>query len=107
MTDSIDVTVIFWRDIPTQIAIGAGRRAKKHQLADRFMVAVDKAAMNAGASSTDDYLEDWVRKTVSFKVEADADQLNAVAEQLEQTYPTTRLAELARNGGNEENGILQ
>lgn len=107
MSGNIDVTIIFWRDIPTQIAIGSGRRAKKHQLTDRFMVAVDKAAMTAGASSTDEYLEYWVRKTVRFSVEDGTDNLNAVAAQIEQTYPTTRLAELARNGGNEQNGTIQ
>ncbi|MCB9993778.1 MAG: virulence factor [Hyphomicrobiaceae bacterium] len=107
MSPAIEATVIFWRDIPTQVVVGSGRRGAKRQLPDRFMVAVDKAAMVSGAASADDYLDDWRRATLSFDVPGDADPLAYVSDQLEKTYPGTRLAELARNGGREPNGTEQ
>lgn len=96
-------TIIFWRDIPTQIVMGRGRKARKQQLSDRFMVAVDKAAMAAGLATTDAYLAQW--RKVPFRPENPAvpPRMDDIARKLEQDYPTSRLAELARNGGLEKN----
>ena len=55
------LTIIYWRDIPSQITVKAGRRTAKRQLADRFQEAIDIAAMRAGAHGTEDYLADWHR----------------------------------------------
>ena len=107
MSDMVEATIIYWRDIPTQVVIGAGRRGAKKQLPDRFLVAVDKAAMASGASGADDYLDDWERKKVSFPVPADVDPLAHISDQIEKTYPGARLAELARNGGREDDGTKQ
>ncbi len=94
------ITIIYWRDIPTQIVSGRGRKAIKHQLTDRFMVAVDKAAMTAGKTDTESYLADW-RKTPPANSDQDDLTVPQLAELLENDYPTSRLADLARNGGNE------
>ena len=56
-----DATIIYWRDIPTQVVVGGGRRGFKRMLADRFMVAVDKAAKAAGCTDEDAYLAEWRR----------------------------------------------
>ena len=99
MTEAI---VIYWREIPTQIVVGKGRNAVKRQLPDRFMVAVDKAAMVSGASSTDDYLEDWKKvptQAPDLDPEAAAD---ALAREIEIEYPASRLANLAKHGGIEQ-----
>jgi hypothetical protein len=96
MTDAI---VIYWRDIPTQVVIGSGRKAVKRPLADRFLVAVDKAAMADNATSTDAYLEDW-RKLPTRAPDLPPDAAaEALASQIEAEYPATRLADLARHGG--------
>jgi hypothetical protein len=96
-----EAQIIYWRDIPTQIVAGKGRKAKKRALPPRFLVAVDKAAMKSGASDTDAYLEEW-RKA---PVELDGDDLEAaieaLAEKIETEYPAKRLAELAERGGSE------
>jgi hypothetical protein len=92
-------TIIYWREIPTQVVIGSGRKAIKRQLAERFMVAVDKAAMATGATTTEKYLEDWRKVPTEIgdgDPEAEADRLVA---ELERDYPATRLADLARRGG--------
>jgi len=41
-------TIIFWRDIPSQVVVKEGRTKAKTQLSKRFMVAIDRAAMRAG-----------------------------------------------------------
>ena len=95
--------VIFWRDIPTQIVSGKGRKATKHQLSDRFMVAVDKAAMNGGASDTDAYLAEWRKVAHDLNTENNSveEAVKELAETLEKEYPTSRLAALAQNEGRE------
>lgn len=94
------MTIIYWRDIPTQIVSGRGRKAIKHQLTDRFMVAVDKAAMTAGKTDTESYLADWRKAPPANSDQVDLTVLQ-LAEHFETAYPTPRLADLARNGGNE------
>ena len=36
-----DVIIVYWRDIPAQVIVGKGRRAKKIQLSERFEQAID------------------------------------------------------------------
>ncbi|AVX04652.1 virulence factor [Maritalea myrionectae] len=95
----MNLTIIYWRDIPTQLSFGKGRKAKKRPLADRFMVAVDKAAMVSGAADDDSYLEEWRREDIDIGDEAPEDALERIASELEDQYPTKTLAQLAQNGG--------
>ncbi|MEL7257595.1 MAG: virulence factor, partial [Pseudomonadota bacterium] len=39
----VDVTVVYWRDIPAQVIVGNGRRGAKRQLPERFEQAIDRA----------------------------------------------------------------
>ena len=94
------LTVIYWRDIPTQVTFGKGRKAIKRPLADRFLVAVDKSAMNAGLEDTDSYLAEWRRETVDTGEEDPATAVERIASELENTFPTSELAIIAKNGGN-------
>ena len=55
-------TIIFWRDIPSQVVVKEGRTKAKSQLSKRFMVAIDRAAMRAGRQGSAEYLEDWRRE---------------------------------------------
>jgi len=93
--------IIWWRDIPTQIIIGKGRKAKKYQLSERFSVAVDRAAMVAGATDTDAYLEEWRKSTCEIEGENAALALEKFANDMENKYPNSRLGELAKNSGYE------
>lgn len=95
------LTVIYWRDIPAQVLVKAGRQNAKRQLSDRFQEAIDMAAMKAGLHGTDGYLSAWRRAEPTDcgdDLEAEA---TAAATRLEQDYPDTRLASLARAGGQE------
>jgi Virulence factor len=74
-----ELTVIQWRDIPAQVSCGSGRGATRVVLSDRFQEAIDAAAMAAGLSGTDGYLEEWRRVTRT----VDGDDDAAVASEIE------------------------
>jgi Virulence factor len=95
------LTILYWRDIPSQVIAKAGRKAAKRELPERFIRAIDAAAMRAGATSTDAYLEDWRRaepNECGDDLEAEAD---AAAARLEAEYDNQRLAGLAEREGRE------
>ena len=90
---------VFWRDIPAQVIAKSGRRSAKAQLAERFQVAIDRAAMRAGKGSSDAYLEDWRRsdpKECGDDLEAEA---GAEAARLEAQYSEQQLERLIKSGG--------
>jgi hypothetical protein len=92
-------TVVYWRDIPAQVIVKAGRKAAKRQLPERFEQAIDRAAMRAGLTGTDAYLEQWRRGEpvpCGDDLEAEAD---AAAAALEAEYPAERVRALVANAG--------
>ena len=94
-----NLVVLYWRDIPSQVIAKAGRKSAKRELSERFIKAIDAAAMRSGASETDAYLADWRRAApvdCSDDLEAEA---AAAAEKLEAEYDNERLAGLAQSGG--------
>ncbi len=91
--------VVYWRDIPAQVIVKAGRKAAKRQLSERFEQAIDRAAMRAQLTGTDAYLEQWRRAEpvpCGDDLEAEA---SAAADALEAEFTAERLRELVRNGG--------
>lgn len=55
------LTVIAWRDIPSQVVVKRGRETAKAMLSHRFQEAVDRAAMRAGKTGSEAYIADWTR----------------------------------------------
>ena len=93
--------IVSWRDIPCQVVVKSGRQTAKRELSERFMRAVDAAAMHAGANSDDAYLAEWRRGDpvpCGDDLEAEA---AAAAARLEAEYDTMRLAMLADQDGRE------
>ena len=91
-------TIIFWRDIPSQVVVKQGRTSAKSQLSKRFMEAIDKAAMRAGRQGSKEYLEDWRR--VIDTCQGDPETIaNTIAEELEQKYPDEILKAMVKNKG--------
>ena len=45
--------IVSWRDIPSQVIVRSGRRTAKRELSERFIRAIDAAAMRAGAEGGD------------------------------------------------------
>ncbi|MEL6920689.1 MAG: virulence factor, partial [Pseudomonadota bacterium] len=95
----VDVTVVYWRDIPAQVIVGKGRRGAKKQLPERFEQAIDAAAMRLGAKDADAYLAEW-RKAAPYEVEGDpAEVAEAEALRLEAEYDQARIKTLIDNDG--------
>ena len=91
-------TIIFWRDIPSQVVVKEGRIKAKTQLSKRFMVAIDRAAMRAGRQGSEEYLEDWRRQieTCQGDLQTIAD---TTAEELETSFSDEVLKILIKNKG--------
>jgi hypothetical protein len=92
---------VYWRDIPSQVIVKAGRKAAKRELSERFIRAIDAAAMHANARSADAYLAEWRRSDpVECGDDLEAEAIAAAA-RLEAEYDTHRLAVLAKHDGRE------
>lgn len=79
-----------------------GRKRLSRPLPDRFMEAIDAAAMKTGDTNTDQYLADW-RQSEMFDIEGDPQEcLERAALKLEEEFPRERLIAMAKNGGLEE-----
>ena len=97
-----DLTIVHWRDIPAQVIVGAGRRAAKVPLAERFEQAIDRAAMRSGARDGDAYLAEW-RKIPAGPVEGDPmEAARAAAARIETEYDDARLRALIERHGRAE-----
>jgi len=100
---SITYQIVYWRDIPAQIRLRAGKERISRPLSQRFQEAIDTAAMRASATSTDDYLDEW-RTGEPQSSEGDPQATaDSVAAELEAAYPPQRLDRLAANKGLEGN----
>jgi hypothetical protein len=93
------LTIVYWRDIPAQVIVKEGRKSAKRELPERFVQAIDMAAMRSGASATDDYLADWRRADpvpCGDDLEAEAE---AAARRLEAEYDPERVKQLVAREG--------
>lgn len=97
------ILVIYWRDIPAQIVAESGRGRNrtqaKRELHRRFALAIDEAAMCAGADKSDDYLEDWHRGTPSACTDLLEQEAETLAAQIEHDFNPAKLRALIANGG--------
>jgi hypothetical protein len=90
---------VFWRDIPSQVMVRKGRQTVRLRLAQRFQDAIDRAAMRAGKGSSDAYLSEWRRETVTCS-DDDLDQMAAqTVERLEAAFTDENLLALIRAKG--------
>ena len=87
--------VTYWRDFPSMVVARAETRERhKVQLPSRFQVAIDEAAMRAGATGTDEYLDGWLRTDWQEQAGAPQEVAQAVAAQLEADYSPRRIREM-------------
>tara|TARA_B100000579_G_C22645350_1_gene763468 strand:+ start:600 stop:899 length:300 start_codon:yes stop_codon:yes gene_type:complete len=91
-------TIIFWRDIPSQVVVKQGRTTAKTQLSKRFMEAIDKSAMRAGRQGSKEYLEDW-RRVIEICQGEPETVANTIAEELEQQFSDDVLKAMVKNKG--------
>jgi len=93
------LTVVYWRDIPAQVIVKAGRRTAKRHLGERFEQAIDRAAMRAKLRDSDAYLAEWRRADpvdCGDDLEAEAE---AASQRLATVYDEVRLKALVAAGG--------
>ena len=93
------LTIVYWRDIPAQVIVKAGRQNAKRRLPERFEKAIDRAAMKAKLRDSDSYLAEWRRAAAvdcGDDLEAEA---QAAADRLEREFDDERLAALVAAGG--------
>lgn len=95
-----ELTVIWWRDLPSQVTAKAGRTRTSVPLPERFQEAIDSAAMRAGAIGTDAYLESWRRETRACGDDLEAEVAQEV-EWLEGAFTDDLLERLVRANGRE------
>ena len=94
-----NLIITYWRDIPSAVSVKIGRKEEKRMLDNRFMEAIDMAAMRSGSTDTDAYLADWRRSepvAVSDDMIAEVEKAKA---ELEATYTQDKIKALIANGG--------
>jgi hypothetical protein len=57
------LTIMYWRDIPSQVIAQEGRTRHSVMLSQRFQEAIDSAAIYAGKTEAGAYMDHW-RKDV-------------------------------------------
>lgn len=92
------LTTIWWRDIPVQVMATGGGEPVRAELPNRFTVAVDAAAMEAGLEDSSDYLSQWDRRTRPCGPDL-ADEVAAEVTRLVAAHPRPVLQALVRAGG--------
>ena len=95
--------MISWRDIPAQVTATDGERNARAALPDRFMLAVDEAAMRLGLSGSDEYLAEWRRETRECAHDLEREVADEVA-RLDARFPPDLLEQLVEAGGREVDG---
>jgi len=91
--------IVYWRDIPAQVIVRQGRVTEKRELPERFVQAIDRAAMHAGLTNSDAYLAEWRRgapEPCGDNLPAEADAILAA---LIESSDQARLDALVGNGG--------
>ena len=94
------LTIIKWRDIPTQVMVKKSRReVEKIQLDNRFMEAVDSAATIADATDFDAYISDWHNEVIELPDGDIKELVVSKAAELESTFTQNVLLDYVNNGG--------
>lgn len=86
--------IMYWHDIPAQIKVKDEHGTVKKMLPDRFQQAIDSAAMGRGKTDADAYLDGWRWSRRETRDGSAQDVADALAEELDQSYPQTRLREM-------------
>ena len=87
--------ITYWQEIPSLVTAREGRRNRHSvELPQRFQAAIDEAAMRAGMIGTDEYLEQWRRSAWQPQEGTPQEVAAAVAAEIEQEFPPTRLREI-------------
>ncbi|MEE9447354.1 MAG: virulence factor [Arenicellales bacterium] len=93
-----NLIIIYWRDIPAQVMAKQGRNRVRHQLSNRFQIAIDRAAMRAKKIDADAYIDDWQRVNEKIAGEMEA-IVKAKTAEIESAYSDELLERIIKNKG--------
>jgi Virulence factor len=92
------LTVMYWRDIPSQVLAQQGRERFAVMLSQRFQEAIDSAAIYAGKTDSDAYMEHW-RKDISECGDNLQHEAEEKAGELEAAFSDEQLRQLIKSKG--------
>ena len=96
--EMVDLTIVYWRDIPAQLIIGSGRKAIKRKLSEKYEKAIDHCAMKVGAKDSESYLNDWHKKIFPISNSGEF-VIEEELKKIEQKYSDVTLKKLIENDG--------
>ncbi len=94
-----NLIITYWRDIPSAVSVKIGRKEEKRMLDNRFMEAIDMAAMRSGSTDTDAYLADWRRSDPVVVSDDMAAEVEKAKTEIESSYTQEKIKALIANGG--------
>ena len=93
------LSIVYWRDIPAQVVVGAGRKAARRPLSERFTHAIDHCAMKVGAKDDEAYIAQW-RRGAPIEIDGPPDSVaDAAAARIEADFDAEALRALIANDG--------
>jgi hypothetical protein len=92
------LTVMYWRDIPSQVLAQQGRERHSVMLDQRFQEAIDSAAIFAGKTDAGAYMDHW-RKEVTECSENLKEEAEKKAKELEEAFSQEQLRLLIKSKG--------
>jgi hypothetical protein len=78
--------IMYWHDIPIQVRSGGRRDRASQELPARFQIAIDNAAMAAGLTGSDAYIETFRWGGPIEREGSPADVVAAVVAELDAEY---------------------
>ncbi len=78
--------VLFWYDIPVQVKAGTRKDRFSKELSSRFQVAVDRAAVEAELTGTDEYLAGFHWDETQERSGTPEEVTEAIVAELESSY---------------------
>jgi hypothetical protein len=78
--------IMYWHDIPIQVRAGGRRDRASQELPQRFQVAIDQAAMAAGLTGSDAYIETFHWDPAQERAGSPAEVVAAVVAELDAEY---------------------
>lgn len=92
------LTVMYWRDIPSQVIAQQGRERHSVMLEARFQEAIDSAAIFAGKTEAGAYMDHW-RKDVTECGDNLKEEAENKAKELEGMFTQEHLRALIKSKG--------
>lgn len=92
------LTVMYWRDIPSQVLAQQGRERFAVMLSQRFQEAIDSAAIYAGKTEADAYMGHW-HKDISECGDNLQEEAEKKAAELEAAFTDEQLRQLIKSKG--------